>query len=110
MAKQSIYKQKGYLNDNVTGKQVQQAKSATNKSVKEENTSLSFCIKQVLKHDQSFLTSFKGYKKSDIVPANLLPLLTEKEAKSGKFTAWLVMNLISRYYKASVAVPVKVAA
>jgi hypothetical protein len=99
-----------FLAEGITGKQVMAAKSATNKSVKEENTSLSFCIKQVLKHDQSFLASFKGYKKSDIVPANLIPLLTEKEAKSGKFTAWLVMNLISRYYKTSVAVPVKVAA
>jgi hypothetical protein len=99
-----------FLAEGITGKQVMVAKSATNKSVKEENTSLSFCIKQVLKHDQSFLTSFKGYKKSDIVPANLIPLMTEKEAKSGKFTAWLVMNLISRFYKASVVVPVKVAA
>lgn len=110
MAKQSIYKQKGYLNDGITGKQVQQAKSATNKSVKEENTSFSFCLKQAIKHDQNYLTSFKGYKKADLTPANLIPLLTEKEAKSGKFTAWLVMNLISRYYKTSVAVPVKVAA
>ncbi len=87
-----------FLAEGITGKQVQQAKRDTNKSVKEENSSISFCIKQVLKHDQSFLASFKGYKKSDIVPANLTPLLTEKEAKSGKFTAWLVMSLIRRFY------------
>jgi hypothetical protein len=99
-----------FLAEGITGKQAMAAKSATNKSVKEENTSFSFCLKQAIKHDQNYLTSFKGYKKADLTPANLLPLLTEKEAKSGKFTAWLVMNLISRYYKASVAVPVKVAA
>jgi hypothetical protein len=87
-----------FLAEGITGKQVQQAKRDTNKAVKEENSSISFCIKQVLKHDQSFLASFKGYKKADIVPANLLPLLTEKEAKSSKFTAWLVMSLIRRFY------------
>jgi len=91
-------KQVTYLNEGMTGKQHMATKSATNKSVKEENTSLSFCIKQVQKHDQGFLTSFVGYKKSDITPANLLPLLKEKEGKNGKFTAWLVMSLIKRYY------------
>jgi hypothetical protein len=109
MAKQSIYKQKGYLNEGITGKQVQQAKKDTNIAVKADNTSFSFCLKQVIKHDQNYLTSFKGFKKADLTPANLLPLLTEKE-KGWKFSADLVMKLVARYYKASVAVPVKVAA
>lgn len=91
-------KQAIYLQSGISGKQLQSAKSATNKSVKEENTSFSFCLKQVQKHDASFLTSFVGYKKSDLTPANLLPLLKEKEGKNGKFTAWLVMSLIKRYY------------
>jgi hypothetical protein len=91
-------KQAIYLQTGISGKQLQSAKSATNKSVKEENTSFSFCLKQVQKHDQSFLSSFVGYKKADMTPANLLDLLTEKEKKSGKFSAWLVMSLIKRYY------------
>ena len=91
-------KQAIYLQSGITGKQLQSNKSLTNKSVKEENTSFSFCLKQVQKHDQGFLTSFVAYKKSDLTPANLLPLLKEKEGKNGKFTAWLVMSLIKRYY------------
>ncbi len=91
-------KQAIYLQTGITGKQLQSAKSATNKSVKEENTSFSFCLKQVQKHDQSILSSFVGYKKADMTPANLLDLMTEKEKKSGKFSAWLVMSLIKRYY------------
>ncbi len=89
-------KQPIYLS--VSGKVLHGAKISTNKSVKEENTSFSFCLKQVQKHDQGFLTSFVAYKKSDLTPANLLPLLKEKEGKNGKFTAWLVMSLIKRYY------------
>lgn len=89
-------KQPIYLS--VSGKVLHGSKISTNKAVKEENTSLSFCIKQVQKHDQGFLTSFVAYKKSDLTPANLLPLLKEKEGKNGKFTAWLVMSLIKRYY------------
>lgn len=91
-------KQAIYLQSGISGKQLQSAKSATNKSVKAENTSFSFCLKQVQKHDQSFLSSFVGYKKADMTPANLLELMTEKEKKSGKFSAWLVMSLIKRYY------------
>jgi hypothetical protein len=91
-------KQAIYLQSGISGKQLQSAKSATNKSVKEENTSFSFCLKQVQKHDQSFLSSFVGYKKADMTPANLLDLMTDKEKKSGKFSAWLVMSLIKRYY------------
>jgi hypothetical protein len=102
-------KQAIYLKEGITGKQVQQAKKATNVAVKEENNSFSFCLKQVIKHDQNFLTSFAGFKKADLTPANLLPLLTERE-KGWKFSSELVMRLISRYYKTSVAVPVKVAA
>jgi hypothetical protein len=91
-------KQAIYLQTGITGKQLQSAKSSTNKSVKEENTSFSFCVKQVLKHDNAFLTSFVNFNKADLTPANLLELMTEKEKKSGKFTAWLVMSLIKRYY------------
>jgi hypothetical protein len=103
-------KQAIYLKEGITGKQVMKSKSATNVKVKEENSSFSFCLKQVQKHDQQFLASFVGYKKADLTPANLLPLMNEREKKSGKFTAWLVMSLISRYYKASVVAAVKVAA
>lgn len=104
-------KQAIYLNEGITGKELQNRKSSTNKAVKEENSSFSFCLKQVQKHDNNFLTSFANYKKSDLTPANLLPFLTEKEKKSGKFTAWLVMQLIGRFYKTqATSVEVKAAA
>lgn len=104
-------KQAIYLNEGITGKELQNRKSSTNKAVKEENTSFSFCLKQVQKHSDNFLTSFANYKKSDLTPANLLPLLTEREKKSGKFTAWLVMQLIGRFYKTqATSVEVKAAA
>lgn len=104
-------KQAIQLKEGITGKQLSAAKRQTNNNVKTEQTSLSFCIKQVQKHDDNFLTSFSKFKKSDLTPANLLPFLTEKEKKSGKFTAWLVMQLIGRFYKTqATSVEVKAAA
>lgn len=86
------------LKEGLTGKQHIASKRATNNRVKEENVSISFCIKQVLKHDESFLNSIVGYKASDVTPANLLPLLQGKEGKEGRFSAWLVMTLVKRFY------------
>lgn len=91
-------KQAIYLKTGISGKQLQSAKSATNKAIKADNTSFSFCLKQVLKHDQDFLTSFVKFSKADMTPTNLMPLLGEKEAKHGKFSSHLVMSLIKRYY------------
>ncbi len=88
-----------YLSANVTGKMLQDAKIETNKAVKDENTSFSFCLKQVLKHDKNFTTSILKFKETDCTPKNLLPLLKGKEAKNGKFSSWLVMQLITRFYK-----------
>jgi hypothetical protein len=88
-----------YLAQNVTGKMLQDAKIETNKAVKDENTSFSFCLKQVLKHDKNFTTSILKFKETDCTPKNLLPLLKGKEAKNGKFSSWLVMQLITRFYK-----------
>jgi hypothetical protein len=88
-----------YLSANVTGKMLQDAKIETNKAVKDENTSFSFCLKQVLKHDKNFTTSILKFKEADCTPKNLLPLLKGKEAKNGKFSSWLVMQLITRFYK-----------
>ena len=86
------------LAEGITGKRHQQAKRVTNNLVKQENTSFSFCVKQVLKHDMEFLTSIVNYKVNDITPANLLPLLKGKEGINNKFTAWLVMTLVKRFY------------
>lgn len=82
----------------VEGKVMNDAKKATNNSVKAENTSISFCIKQVIKHDAGFLNSFVNYKESDLTPSNLLAHKKETEGKNGKFTAWLVMTLVRRMY------------
>lgn len=88
-----------YLAQNVTGKMMQDAKIDTNNSIKQENFSFSFCLKQVLKHDKNFTSSIKNFKETDCNPKNLLPLLKGKEAKNGKFSSWLVMQLITRFYK-----------
>ena len=88
-----------YLAQNVTGKMFQDSKIETNKAIKVENFSFSFCLKQVLKHDKGFTSSILNFKETDCTPKNLLPLLKGKEAKTGKFSSWLVMQLISRYYK-----------
>jgi hypothetical protein len=88
-----------YLSSNVTGKMFQDSKIETNKAIKVENFSFSFCLKQVLKHDKNFTNSILKFKETDCTPTNLLPLLKGKEAKTGKFSSWLVMQLISRYYK-----------
>jgi len=89
-----------FLAAGITGKQLQNNKIETNNAVKEENTSFSFCLKQVIKHDKNFCSSFVNFKESDCNPKNLLPLLKGKEAINGKFSAWLVMTLIRRYYAA----------
>ena len=88
-----------YLASGVSGKMLQDAKINTNNSIKTENFSFSFCLKQVLKHDQNFTSSILNFKETDCTPKNLLPLLKEKEAKNGKFSSWLVMQLITRFYK-----------
>ena len=88
-----------YLSSNVTGKMFQDSKIETNRAIKVENFSFSFCLKQVLKHDKNFTNSILKFKETDCTPTNLLPLLKGKEAKTGKFSSWLVMQLISRYYK-----------
>lgn len=88
-----------YLASDVSGAMFRDAKINTNKSIKTENFSFSFCLKQVLKHDQNFTSSILNFKETDCTPKNLLPLLKEKEAKNGKFSSWLVMQLITRFYK-----------
>lgn len=87
-----------FLAEGITGKKLVANKIDTNNSVKAENTSFSFCLKQVIKHDKGFCSSFVKFNEADCSPKNLLPLLKGKEAISGKFSAWLVMTLIRRYY------------
>lgn len=88
-----------YLVDGLTGKQLMSSKIATNNAHKSEQGSISYCIKRLLQFNDGFLNSFKGYNEADIKPSNLLPLLKETEAKNGKFSVWLTMQLVSRYYK-----------
>lgn len=92
-------KQVVYLKEGVTGKQFMQGKIETNNAYKKEGKTLSYCIKKVKEHDK-FSKSIKGYKATDLTPKNLLPLRTETEAARGNFSPWLVMMLVSRFYKA----------
>ena len=88
-----------HLKEGVTGKQLVRLRIVANNASKEEVKSISWCIKQSLKHSQDYLNSFTHYNPADITPANLIPLLTEKQAASGKFSVWLVNGLIAKFYK-----------
>jgi len=87
-----------FLAEGMTGKKLVQNKIATNNAVKQENTSFSFCLKSVVKFDKGFISSFVNFNELDCSPKNLLPLLKGKEAINGKFSSWLIMTLIRRYY------------
>ena len=88
-----------YLASGVTGKMLQDAKIETNNEIKKENTSFSHCLKQVVKFDKGFTSKIAKFKETDCTPANLTPLLKPSEAKNGKFSSWLIMQLITRFYK-----------
>lgn len=87
-----------YLKEGIKGKQLVSAKIETNNEHKKDAKSISFCIKRLLQFDTNFLQSFANYKSEDITPKNLLPLLKENEGVKG-FSVWLVMQLVTRYYK-----------
>lgn len=89
-----------YLKEGVTGKQLTRLKIDANTASKDETKTISWCIKQVNTHAQEFLASFEAYDPKDIVPSKLLSFRTEKEEARGKFSVWLVMQLITRMYKA----------
>lgn len=89
-----------FLVEGMSGKQLTQAKINANNASKTEVKSISFCINQVNKHAQDFLKSFAKYNEKDINPKKLLAFRTEKETERGTFSVWLVMQLITRMYKA----------
>jgi hypothetical protein len=89
-----------FLIEGVSGKQLTQAKINANNASKTETKSISFCINQVNKHAQDFLKSFSSYNDKDINPKKLLAFRTENEVKRGTFSVWLVMQLVTRMYKA----------
>jgi hypothetical protein len=93
-----------FLADNVTGKQLLNAKLEANKLNKEELQSLSFCINQFKKHGANVIACFKALSMEDITPKNILPFLSEAEKtrlenNGNKFTVWLIENLVTRYGK-----------
>jgi hypothetical protein len=88
-----------YLAEGITGKALQSAKIDTNKAHKVDAGSFSYCKNRVLQFNAGFLEGFAAYNEADITPKNLLPLRSEKEAMRPNFSVWLIMQLISRYYK-----------
>lgn len=88
-----------YLAEGITGKALQSAKIDTNKAHKVDAGSFSYCVKRVIQFNAGFLEGFAAYNEADITPKNLLPLRSEKEAARPNFSVWLIMQLISRYYK-----------
>lgn len=88
-----------YLAEGITGKALQSAKIDTNKAHKVDAGSFSYCVKRVMQFNAGFLEGFAAYNEADITPKNLLPLRSEKEASRPNFSVWLIMQLISRYYK-----------
>jgi len=93
-------KQPLHLKQGVTGKKLVSSKIDTNKAIKEDRKSISSAIRDILnpKLNRGFLESFVNYNEADITPKNLLTMLKENEGKNG-FSCWLVMQLITRYYK-----------
>ena len=88
-----------YLAEGITGKALQSAKIDTNKAHKVDAGSFSYCVKRVIQFNAGFLEGFAAYNEADLTPKNLLPLRSEKEASRPNFSVWLIMQLISRYYK-----------
>ena len=88
-----------YLAEGITGKALQSAKIDTNKAHKVDAGSFSYCVKRVVQFNAGFLEGFAAYNEADLTPKNLLPLRSEKEASRTNFSVWLIMQLISRYYK-----------
>lgn len=88
-----------YLAEGITGKALQSAKIDTNKAHKVDAGSFSYCVKRVIQFNAGFLEGFAAYNEADLTPKNLLPLRSEKEAMRPNFSVWLIMQLISRYYK-----------
>lgn len=91
-------KQVIYLKQGLTGKSLVSSKIDTNKAIKSDRKSFSSCLRDIIKNDTNFLNSFVGYQETDLTPKNLLPLLKNEEGKNG-FSCWLLMQLITRYYK-----------
>ena len=97
-----------YLSANVTGKQMLKMKFDANKENKEELQSLSFCIKQFNKHGAKLISGLKSVSMKDVTPKNILPFLTDKEKEKqaqngGKFSFYLVENLVIRMAKSKVS-------
>jgi len=88
-----------YLAEGISGKDLQKAKIDTNKAHKADSGSFSYCKNRVLQFNSGFLEGFAAYNEADLTPKNLLPLRSEKEAMRPNFSVWLIMQLISRYYK-----------
>jgi hypothetical protein len=93
-----------YLADNITGKKLLSLKFEANKLNKDELNSLSFQIKQFNKHGENLIKGLKGFSMQEVTPKNILPFLTEKEKEKqakngGKFSFYLVENLVIRYAK-----------
>ena len=88
-----------YLAEGITGKALQNAKIETNRAHKSDSGSFSYCVKRVIEFNAGFLEGFAAYNEEDLTPKNLLPLRSEKEAARPNFSVWLIMQLISRYYK-----------
>jgi predicted peroxiredoxin len=96
-----------FLADNVTGKQLLNAKLEANKLNKEELQSLSFCINQFKKHGANVIACINGLNMEHVTPKNILPFLSEAEKirlenNGNKFTVWLVENLVIRLGKESI--------
>ena len=91
-------KQPLYLKQGIKGKNLVSAKINTNKAIKDDRKTISSCLRDIFKNDSNFLESFANYNENDITPKNLLPLMKDSEGKNG-FSCWLVMQLITRYYK-----------
>lgn len=93
-----------YLSEGVTGKQLVSAKITANRANRDELHSISFCIKQFVKHGADVLKGLRGADVASVTPANLIKHMTDRERakfeQSGRVSFWLVETLVVRMYKA----------
>lgn len=88
-----------YLKQGVTGKKMMQSIWDANKLSKSETKSISWCMKQALRHGKPVFDNIKGFKKSDINPENLIPHRQAHRKGKETFSVYEVFMMIKKMYE-----------
>ena len=88
-----------YLKEGITGKHMMQSIWSANKLSKAETKSISWCIKQALKHGKPMFDNIKGFKRSDIEPKKLLDYRQKHREGKETFSVYEVFMMIKNMYQ-----------